>query len=88
MKHKPIIIIIAVLAAVAMWLSFTIPEAEEGYTSYIVKQGETLWSIAQELTDGSDIRAVIFDIKKANGMNSADIFAGDVLMIPNKHMTK
>ncbi len=88
MKHKPIIVALVIFIIAIVCTSLVMPEADEGHTKHIVKRGETLWSIADELTDNADIRAVVFDIKKASGMKNADIFAGDVLLIPNKYLKK
>ena len=56
---------------------------EEVCLEYIVKPGDTLWTIARKHTAGkSDIRRYIYDIKDKNGMKEPDLRPGQVLLIP------
>lgn len=49
----------------------------------VVYPGETLWEIASNNnTKGIDIRKLIYIIKKANGLKSANIYPGQELIIP------
>ncbi|MEF3301649.1 LysM peptidoglycan-binding domain-containing protein [Paenibacillus sp. GYB003] len=49
----------------------------------VVKPGDTLWSISeQRVSKGDDIRAYIVKLKKANGLSSSSIQAGQVLQLP------
>lgn len=50
---------------------------------YSVKTGDTLWSIASDYNYyDTDIREVIYHIKKENHMHNAVIHPGDRLLIP------
>jgi len=76
---------IAILAAalvlprvVATWASG--PEAPA--ITHVVAAGETLWDIADQYTEGRDLRKVVAAIKKYNGLNTAVIQPGQVLEIP------
>lgn len=49
----------------------------------VVKEGDTLWRIAQQHYDHSrDKRSVIDDIKAHNRLNDATIQPGDTLLLP------
>ncbi len=48
-----------------------------------VAPGDTLWSIAGDYTDGQgDIRELVYRIKTINNLPSADLLAGQTLLIP------
>ncbi len=50
---------------------------------FTVCEGDTLWEIAELYTDDSvDIREYIREIKELNGMDSAELMPGDVIIIP------
>ncbi len=52
-------------------------------TVHVVQEGETLWEIAESLADpADDIRVLVFDLKRMNGLSSAEIAAGDRLVTP------
>ncbi|WP_236830120.1 LysM peptidoglycan-binding domain-containing protein [Blastococcus sp. KM273128] len=53
-----------------------------GTTKVIVEPGDTLWSIAGAAAGGRDVRDVIVDIRRLNGLESAAIDPGQVLMLP------
>lgn len=48
-----------------------------------VAAGDTLWSIASEYSDGQgDVREMVYRIKALNRLPSADLFAGQTLLVP------
>ena len=48
-----------------------------------VHAGETLWSIASDLTDaGDDVRGVVAEIRELNGLTTSAIGVGEVLVVP------
>jgi hypothetical protein len=52
-------------------------------TVHVVQPGETLWEIAGELTGPEgDVRRIIYDIKRMNGLETSGIGAGDRLVVP------
>lgn len=58
---------------------------ENNYMTIVVYPGETLWGIASNNnTNGIDIRKLVYIIKKANGLESANIYPGQELIIPIK----
>ena len=53
--------------------------------SITVSSGDTLWSLVSEHYDyKGDIRAAIYEVKQINGLQSANLRVGDVLLIPEK----
>lgn len=55
---------------------------EEKFESVVVCQGETLWSIASNL--GGNVNENIYNIKKLNSLDGANIFVGQELVVPVK----
>jgi LysM repeat protein len=48
---------------------------------YVVQPGDTMWSIASSLTDGS-IRSYVADLVELNGGASLDV--GQLLVLPDR----
>lgn len=55
------------------------------YDSYLVHKGDTLWSIAKDLTgERMDVREAIYDITTLNEISSSGhIYPGQKLILPN-----
>jgi hypothetical protein len=49
---------------------------------YTVLAGESLWDIAEAIAPNEDPRAVIDQIRSANGLSGAEVFPGDRLNLP------
>ena len=47
-----------------------------------VKEGDTLWSIASDYAANKEIREVIYEISRANNIQDASIYPGDIIKIP------
>lgn len=47
-----------------------------------VRPGDTLWDIAQENAGNKDIRKYVYNLKKANQLEDATIYAGQKLYLP------
>jgi Tfp pilus assembly protein FimV len=58
------------------------PEAEVSRT-YVVRPGDTLWSIATRLEPSTDPRVVIDAITSANGVDPGALVPGQQLSIPS-----
>jgi hypothetical protein len=50
--------------------------------TYTVLAGESLWDIAGEIAPEEDPRAVIDQIRKSNGLQGAEVFPGQQLILP------
>ncbi|HVD29741.1 MAG TPA: LysM peptidoglycan-binding domain-containing protein [Mycobacteriales bacterium] len=53
-----------------------------GDSSVVVQQGDTLWSIASSLDGDRDVRAVVDEIQELNGLRSAEVRPGQILLLP------
>jgi nucleoid-associated protein YgaU len=49
---------------------------------YVVKAGDTLWSIAERRTGGEDPRPLVDAIAEANDVDAAGIVPGQTLVVP------
>lgn len=54
------------------------------YITYVVQQGDTVWSIAADNNIYKDIREMVYEIRKINNNNDCLIFPGQELLIPSK----
>jgi hypothetical protein len=55
----------------------------ENFEEYWIKQGDTLWEIADKYApEGYDTRKFIYEIKEHNEMETSMIFQGEKLLIP------
>lgn len=52
------------------------------YRTLIVREGDTLWDIANKNNSKNDIRKVVYEIEKVNNLNSSEIVAGQELKVP------
>lgn len=58
------------------------PAVEPPPVYITVQPGDTLWEIARQYSAGEDIRKVIWEIQRANGLTGAVLQPGMVLVIP------
>lgn len=58
--------------------------SEPEYMTYVVRPGDTLWGLADTYMgeNFNNHQAYISDVMRANGMNQAYIYAGQLLIIP------
>ena len=82
-----IAMIIGILSLVFVWNNYSEAAANSKSISYqtiSVKPGDSVWSIAANFTTPKDdIRNVVIDIKKINGLgNDVAIYPGQTLKIP------
>jgi len=83
------LVVISTTVAAFVLLLATAVHAMTGGTSvstvdYRVHAGDTLWSIAAEITDpGGDVRSTIATIEASNGLDGALLQVGQTLSIPD-----
>jgi nucleoid-associated protein YgaU len=59
------------------------PELESvARSTYLVREGDTLWSIARHVTLGEDPRPLVDAISAANGVEAGALVPGQTLVIP------
>lgn len=62
-------------------IGYATPQYDEGYDTYVVKKGDSLWKIAKKmLGKGSEYTKIM----KLNGMESTVIYPEEVLRLPKK----
>ena len=83
-RFATIITILVLIAALTVCcISYAHSENSYDVCEFTVCEGDTLWCIAEQYTDESiDIREYIREIKKLNGLESAELMPGDILIIP------
>lgn len=50
-------------------------------TSYVVRQGDTLWSIARHLSPGGDPRSIVDALSADNAVSAGELRPGQVLVV-------
>ncbi|QSO45518.1 LysM peptidoglycan-binding domain-containing protein [Alicyclobacillus mengziensis] len=88
LRRSLVIIVVAIMWVCALFSAFHhsagIASAETTGVPYVVHSGDTLWSIAQkESPVGADPRTVVLQIMRFNHMQSAQIYPGETLLLPN-----
>ena len=52
-------------------------------TSFVVRQGDTLWSIAKSVSTGQDPRPVVDALASVNGVDAGSLVPGQTLLVPS-----
>lgn len=83
---------ILLISMILFTLIFTIKAYSKDIPQYnyiTVHKGDTLWSIASNITDYGDmeIRELVYLISSDNNIYNATIYPGDVIRIPLSHST-
>lgn len=52
------------------------------HRTYVVRQGDTLWTIATRVAEGDDPRPLVQAIEAENGVGAAELVPGMTLSIP------
>jgi len=77
------LIALILLFAIIFVNKLSIGNSENNYIEVTVKQGDTLWHLAEEYNYGRmDTSSFIDQLKKINELNESNIKAGEVLLIP------
>ncbi len=89
-RGRIVVVVAALLVAFAIGVFVTAagsvatqqPGTPEPTRIVQVGSGDTLWDIAAGLADDGDVRAVMEQIKQLNALESADLQAGQRLVVP------
>lgn len=78
------VLVVAVVALVVAPQAFAQGDSSPSASdTYVVAEGETLWSIAQAITPAErDVRDTVDTVKSMNLLDSANIRPGDQLLVP------
>jgi nucleoid-associated protein YgaU len=92
-RSRVVVLLTSVALVLALLLAFSVvARADDADTptgsavssiTHVVRSGDTLWDIASGVAEpGSDVRNVVEDIKRANGLRDSLIHPGQVLVVP------
>ena len=76
------IVLASVVSAKAGAGTSSAPVAAGSFITVTVAPGETVWSLANRLSNGSDVRSLVSEIISVNSLASVDLSAGQKLRIP------
>lgn len=74
---------LAVQPAFAAMSGSSASAATAGLDTVTVSAGDTLWQIAAEIAVDRDVRDLVADLRAINGLDSAQVEPGQVLLLPN-----
>jgi LysM repeat protein len=76
----------AAAVALGSWLGPLLGGGDElrlaGGSSVVVQSGDTLWSIASSMDEDGDVRALVDEIQRINGLAAAELLPGQILQLP------
>jgi LysM repeat protein len=75
------LLMIAILAVIAVGLVAHSSQGAGRERTYVVRPGDTLWSIAQS-THAGDVREAVWQIEQRNDLGSATLQPGQRLRLP------
>ena len=79
-----VVILVLVVVSVSIYHNGSSAGIKKDTKEIIVMSGDSLWNLALKHLPDEDPRAVVEEIKKANGMSGVNICAGQTLLIPQK----
>ena len=89
-RHGRIVAVLLAATVGGVWAGSTAAAFGEGsepvpisIRRYVVRPGDTLWSIAGRVDPSSDPRPVVDAIMRANGVDAGALVPGQTLQIPD-----
>lgn len=88
-RGRRVVALLALIPIVALMVIFggkvaQANSAAPAMTTVVVQPGQSLWDVASTVDPAADPRAVILEIEQLNGLTSADVAAGQQLIVPAK----
>jgi LysM repeat protein len=86
-RNYSYVILLMGLALITSFIALMKVETTESYQKVIVQEGDSLWTISQELTDenGLSTKEVMEWVSEKNNLATDIIMPGDSLIIPTKN---
>lgn len=63
----------------------TMTEGSQASMSVTVSAGQSLWQLAEQLAPNDDTREVVAQLLRANSLESAEVYPGQQLVIPDQY---
>lgn len=83
---RAILLLLFIISILFCKTTFSYKEIE--YKTYLIEEGDTLWTIAEELKlsnsyyKNKDIRDIIYNIETKNNLKNANLFTNQEILIP------
>lgn len=80
-----VVVVLGSPVAAALGRRAEAPSASPAHVSedvYVVRSGDTLWSIAKRIVRGGDPRTLVDAIADRNGIDPGSLLPGQTLLIP------
>ncbi len=83
-QEKLIKIILTIVVAISLIFAAVVvtQAASKKYQTIIVKRGDTVWNIANSLSDGKNVRSLVNEISNVNGINPDQVMTGQEIVVP------
>ncbi|HWJ86267.1 MAG TPA: LysM peptidoglycan-binding domain-containing protein [Cellulomonas sp.] len=87
-RGRLIVLLVAVALAVIALLAggralADAPASSQRVVEHVVERGETLWAIAAEsVAPGESVRAAVTELVRMNNLPSAEVMAGQTVLVP------
>lgn len=87
-KVTGLVVLVIIISMAILFNSTSLSSTEIDYIEYTVSNNDALWTIAKCIQENNinynrtDIREIIYEIKKINSMNTSEIFINDKIIIP------
>ncbi|MDP3207601.1 MAG: LysM peptidoglycan-binding domain-containing protein [Rhodoglobus sp.] len=82
----PIVIGVLLFALNGGGATASLDTSVEPFQHVTVASGQSLWQVAESLAPTADPRDVITDLMRLNGLESANVYAGQELAVPAKYL--